>query len=400
VGVEEKSVKYDLLIRGGTVVDPAQGLHALRDVAIDKGRIVRVEANISPDAAGQVLDATSHIVTPGLIDIHVHIYPGVSHYGIDPDPTCLMKGVTTVCDAGSAGADTFEGFRRYVIEVSETRILAFLNISAIGMVDPLDNELEDIRYANPERAIRVCERHRDVIQGVKVRLTKTNVGNNGIQPLKLAKKAAEALGMPLMIHFGGTPGPLEEILAELRGGDILTHCFHGRTHGILGEDGSVLPGILEAVRRGVLFDVGHGVGSFSFEVAQAAIRQGFSPATISSDLHYYNVHGPVFDLATTMSKFLLLGLSLQEVLAKTTTVPARLLGLSGQLGSIREGFLADVAIFAMHTGDFLFEDSLKKRMTGRQRLEPVAVIRGGRIYHSLLPCPRTPPSATRPHTAA
>lgn len=391
---------YDLLIQGGTVVDPAQGLHEHRDVAIDKGRIVRVEANIPSDAAGQILDATSHVVTPGLIDIHVHVYPGVSHYGIDPDSTCLMRGVTTVCDAGSAGADTFEGLRRYVIEVSETRILAFMNISAIGMVDPLDNELEDIRYANPERAISVCERHRDVIQGVKVRLTKTMVGNNGIQPLRLAKKAAEALGMPLMIHFGGTPGPLGEILAELRAGDILTHCFHGRTHGILGQDGNVLPEVQEAVRRGVLFDVGHGVGSFSFEVAQIALRQGFSPATISSDLHFYNVHGPVFDLGTTMSKFLLLGLSLQEVLAKTTTVPAGLLGLSDQLGSIREGFLADVAVFAVRSGEFVFEDCMRKTMTGRQRLEPVAVIRGGRIYHSLLPCPRKPPSAGRPHTAA
>jgi dihydroorotase len=375
---------YDLVIAGGMVVDPGYGLHEKKDVAVEKERIVLVDSHIPRDGAWEVLDASDHLVTPGLIDIHVHVYPGVSHYGIDPDPTCLARGATTVNDAGSSGADTFEGLKRYVIEVVETRVTAFLNISSLGMISPLDNELEDLKHASPERAIGVCERNRDVIQGIKVRLSRSIVGDNGLEPLRLAARAAEALGMPLMVHVGDTPSPLGEILAVMRPGDLLTHCFHGRRHGILDDKGDVLPEVREAVRRGVVFDVGHGVGSFSFEVARRALAAGLTPGTISSDLHYYNVNGPVFDLATTMSKFLLLGLTLDEILAKTTRVPARVLGLSDRLGALRPGFLADIAIFRLNEGDFEFEDSTQQRVHGTQKLEPVAVIRRGRVYRSQL----------------
>lgn len=375
---------YDLVIRNGVVVDPAQGLSERRDVAIQTGRIASVAKEIPPDSAWESLDASGHLVTPGLIDIHVHVYPGVSHYGVPPDATCLARGVTTVCDAGSAGADTFDGLRRYVIDVAETRVLAFLNISAIGMVSPLDNELEDLRHASPERAIGVVERNRDLIQGIKVRLSRRHVGRNGLESLRLARRAAEAVGMPIMVHVGDTEPSLGEILAELRARDIVTHCFHGRSQGILDEAGTVLPEVLEAARKGIVFDVGHGVGSFSFDVARKALAQGIVPATISSDLHYYNVNGPVFDLATTMSKFLLLGLPLHEALAKTTSVPAGLLGLADRLGAVREGFLADLAVFKLAEGEFEFEDSTKEKVLGRQRLEPVAVIRRGRIYRSRL----------------
>ena len=205
---------YDLVIRNGLVFDSAQGLSEKRDLAIQAGRIVSVAAEIAPDAAWDSLDASGYLVTPGLIDIHVHVYPGVSHYGVSPDATCLARGVTTVCDAGSAGADTFDGLRRYVIDVSETRVLAFLNIAAIGMVSPLDNELEDLRHASPERAIGVVERHRDVIQGIKARLSRPNVGQNGLEPLRLARRAAEAVGLPIMVHVGDTPSPLGDILAS------------------------------------------------------------------------------------------------------------------------------------------------------------------------------------------
>lgn len=375
---------HDLVIRNGVVVDPAQGVSERRDVAIQTGRIAAVAKEIPPDSAWEVLDASGHLVTPGLIDIHVHVYPGVSHYGVPPDATCLARGVTTVCDAGSAGADTFDGLRRYVIDVSETRVVAFLNISAIGMVSPLDNELEDLRHASPERAIGVVERNRDVIQGIKVRLSRRHVGRNDLEPLRLARKAAEGVGMPIMVHVGDTQSPLGAILAELRPGDLVTHCFHGRPHGVLDGDGKVLPEVAEAVRKGIVFDVGHGVGSFSFDVARKALAQGLVPATISSDLHYYNVNGPVFDLATTMSKFLLLGRPLEEVVAKATVVPAGLLGLADRLGSVREGFLADLAVFKLAEGEFEFEDSAKEKVSGRQRLEPAAVIRRGRIYRSQL----------------
>jgi len=375
---------YDLVIKHGTLVDPSQGIHEQKDLAIEKGRIASMAKDIAPDLSRSVLNATDHIVTPGLIDIHVHVYPGVSHLGVDADATCLARGVTTVCDAGSSGANTFEGLKRYIIDVSDTRIFAFLNISTLGMLDPMDNELEDIRYANPERAISVCERHREVIQGIKVRLAKRMVGKNGLRPLALARRAAEALGMPMMVHVGDTPGPLGDILLQMRPGDILTHCFHGREYGILSAQGEVLPEVREAIDKGILFDVGHGVGSFSFAVAEAAIKQGITPGTISSDLHIYNVFGPVFDLATTMSKFLLLGLSLEDVLLKTTTAPARLLGLAGQLGCLREGCVADVAVFGIRQGVFEFEDSMQRTMVGKQKLEPVAVVRAGKLYRSVL----------------
>lgn len=376
---------YDLLVKGGTVVDPSQGINTLCDVAMLDGRIEALDSFISPDQARRVVDASDCVVTPGLIDLHVHVYPGVSHYGIHPDAHCLARGVTTVVDAGSSGADTFDGFRRYVVDVSSTRIYAFLNVSSMGMVSPHVGELEDIRFADVERAIEVCERNRDVVQGVKVRLGRSIVGGNGLVPLTLAKRVSEAVKMPLMVHIGNTPNPLSEILAELRKGDIVTHCFHGNKDGILDQDGFVLSEAHDAVAMGVVFDVGHGQGSFSFDVAEKALAQGMVPGTISSDLHHYNVFGPVFDLATTMSKFLHLGMSLDNVVAKTTATPASLLGVTDSLGTLRRGALADISVFRLEAGSFRFEDALAKVRYGVKRLTPLCVVRGGRPFTSHLP---------------
>jgi len=375
---------YDLLVKGGIVVDPAQGLHAKRDLAITKGVIESLEKDIPSDAARETLDAAGHLVTPGLIDLHVHVYPGVSHYGIDADTHSLAHGVTTVLDAGSSGADTFNGFRRYVVNVSDTRIYAFLNISTMGMISPQVGELEDLRFADVEKAVEVIERNRDVIQGVKVRMSRSIVGANGMQSLLLAKRAAEAVKMPLMVHIGNTPMPLTEILAELRGGDILTHCFHGSEQGILDDHGYVLDAVRDAVTRGVNLDVGHGRGSFSFDVAAKALDQGVAPHTISSDLHHYNVFGPVHSLATTLSKFLYLGLSLDDALAKATSTPAKLLGIAKELGTLRQGSLADVAVFDLQEGTFSFMDAVGKVVVGTRLLKPAAVVKGGRLYSGSL----------------
>ena len=371
---------YDLLIKGGVAVDPSQGLHGERDIGITKGIIEAVQKDIPPDQAREIIDTSGLIVTPGLIDIHVHVYPGVSHYGIDADAHCLAHGVTTVVDAGSSGADTFEGFRRYVVDVSATRIYALLNISSMGMVSPQVGELEDIRFADVERAVEVIERNRDVIQGVKVRMSRSVVGDNGIQPLLLAKRVAEVVKMPLMVHPGNTPMPLKDILAELGDRDILTHCFHGNEQGILDEEGNVLDEVREAVKRGVVLDVGHGRGSFSFDVAERALAQGVEPETISSDIHHYNVYGPVYNLATTISKFMHLGLSLDEALEKATTTPAKLLGIDRQLGSLRLGSIADISVFELKDGSFPLEDAMKKVVVGRRLLETAAIVKGGRVY--------------------
>lgn len=361
------------------MVDPLQRIHEITDVAIKDGVVAKVERGLSEDQAAKVIDATGKIVCPGFIDLHVHVYEGVSHYGINVDEHCLKTGSTTVLDAGSAGADTFTGFRRYVIDVSETRVFAMLNISSLGMVSPVVGELEDIRYADIQKAVNVCEKNKDVIMGIKVRLSREMVGDNGLKPLMKAKEAAEAVGRPIMVHIGNTPNPLREILAEMRSGDILTHCFTGRPNGIIGKDGGVIPEAREAIRRGVIFDVGHGVGSFCFDVARRALQQGVEPNSISSDLHLYNINGPVFDLATTMSKFIHLGLPMERVIEKVTRIPANFLGLLGKIGTLKAGAIADVVVLSDEKGDFVLEDSYGKKEKADQRLSPIVVMKGGQV---------------------
>jgi len=372
---------FDTIIHEGLLIDPLQEIHEVTDVAIKDGVVAKVESGLSEDQAVKVVDATGKIVCPGFIDLHVHVYEGVSHYGISADEHCLKMGSTTVLDAGSAGADTFMGFRKYVIEVSETRIFAMLNISSLGMISPVIGELEDIRYADVQKAVRTCEKNKDVIMGIKVRLSREMVGNNGLQPLIKAKEAAEAVGRPIMVHIGDTPAPLREILVELRRGDILTHCFTGLPNGIIGKDGSVIPEAREAMKRGVIFDVGHGKGSFSFDVARNALQQGVEPNTISSDLHSYNVNGPVFDLATTASKFIHLGIPIENVIAKITRIPGNFLGLLGAIGTLKTGAIADLVVLTKETDDFVIEDSYGKKENTNQILKPIMIMKGGHVVH-------------------
>jgi len=379
---------YELLIKGGTLIDPAQSVHALRDVAFSQGKVAAVAGDIPRTEAAAVVDAAGRLVTPGMIDLHVHIFEGVSHYGIPPDPTCLARGATTVVDAGSAGADTFLGFRKYVIDVSATRIFARLNISSMGMISAEVGELDDIKWANVSKALQTIEKHRDVILGVKVRLTRESlVGERaGLEPLYRAREAADAACLPIMVHpQGAWCQSLDEVLAVMRKGDILTHCFHGLSHGILDEDSKVRRSVWEARERGVVFDVGHGQGSFHWDVCAAALAQGFPPATISSDLHIYNVNGPVFDLATTVSKFLHLGLSLDDAVAKVTAAPAQVIGLSGRLGTLSLGACGDAVVFDLLEGSFPLVDSHRQTRLARQRLEPRVVIKGGKVYEGPAP---------------
>jgi dihydroorotase len=376
--------RYSLLIKGGRVIDPAQGISDERDVAISGSKITRLAKDIPESEARQVLDARGKIVTPGLIDLHVHVYDGVVPYGIPPDPNCIAKGVTTVVDAGSAGAHTFPGFRRYIINVASTRVYALLNISVIGQachsMTHQWGELLDLRYANPKLAILTIEKNRDVIKGIKIRLGRTLSGENDMQALKLAREAANAVRMPIMVHIGGTTSPLPEILSMLKKGDIVTHCYRGGDGGTLDEKGRVLPAVFKAVERGVHFDVGHGVGSFSFDVAEKALKQDLYPGTISSDLHQLNVAGPVFDLATTLSKFMFLGMTLDQVIERASTNAARTLDFPFGFGTLREGAEADVAVFDLREGNFEFTDCERQRRTGHLKLFPVATVKAGEIY--------------------
>ena len=378
--------RYDLLVKGGKVIDPSQNLSAVGDVAISGQKVVRLAENIPEAEARQVLDARGKIVTPGLIDIHVHVYDGVAPLGIPADPNCIAKGVTTVVDAGSAGAHTFPGFRKYVINVVDTRVFALLNISVVGQstlsTDHPHGELLDLRYANKKLAIRTMEKNRDVILGVKVRLSKSIAGDHDLEALRLAKEAADAVNLPVMVHIGNTFSPVKTILGMLTKGDVVTHSFHGREGGILDGRGRVLKEVRAAVERGINLDVGHGAGSFAFDVAEKAFKQGVRPGTISSDVHQYNVNGPVFDLATTLSKFLHLGMTLEEVIQRSATNPANTFGFPQGLGTLRLGSEADVAVFSLREGDFQFFDARGQKRIGHQKLVPVATVNAGKIYGS------------------
>jgi dihydroorotase len=311
--------KYDLLIKGGRVIDPSQSLSAMRDVAITGNKVAAIKAVIPESDARIVVDARGKIVTPGLVDIHVHVYEGVAPLAIPADPNCIAKGATTVLDAGSAGAHTFPGFRRMVINNVDTRVFALLNISVVGQSTLSDDnpwgELMDLRYANAKLAIRTIEQNRDTILGVKIRLSRSMSGNNDVPALRLAREAADAVNLPLMVHAIDTSSSLPDILKFLKKGDVLTHAFHGHPGGILDAGGSIRREVHKAIEDGVRLDVGHGRGSFSWEVMQAAMKENVVPGTISSDLHQFNVTGPVFDLVTTLAKFLHLGMPLEKVIA-------------------------------------------------------------------------------------
>jgi dihydroorotase len=375
---------YDLLIKGGKLIDPSQGLEMARDVAIRDGKIAGVERETPAAQARQVVEAGGKILTPGLIDLHTHVFPDVGPYGIGPDPYFVTRGVTTVVDAGTSGAFTFPAFRRFIIDKAATRIRALLHVVSIGMVagsTPNMGELEDLRYCDPKLAARVASENRDLIVGFKIRFSRQYTGPNDLEGMKRARAAADEAGLPLMIHIGGSYTPLPEFLVLLRKGDVVTHSFNSHPHGLLDESGRLLPEVLEARARGVLFDVGHGAGSFSFEVMEKCLKQDFLPDAISSDLYTANINGPVYDTVTTLSKFLLLGLSLREVIARATVNAARVFNFGAEIGTLRPDAEADLSVLELREGEFTFTDSDGKTRAGRRKLAPVVTVRGGRLFY-------------------
>jgi dihydroorotase len=374
----------DLLIKGGRVIDPSQDLEAVRDVAIAGGKIARVAAEIPAAQAREVIKADGKIVTPGLIDLHTHVFPYVGPYGIEADPYCVHRGVTTVIDAGTSGALTFPAFRRYNIERAATRIRALLHVVSIGMVAGSTSnmgELEDLRYCVPKLAIEMSQNNRDLIVGFKIRFSKQYTDENDYEGMKRARETADAASLPLMIHIGGSFTPLGEFLELMKKGDVVTHSFNSHPHGLLDEAGKISPEVAEARARGVLFDVGHGAGSFSFEVMEKCLAQGFEPDTISSDLYSANIAGPVYDLVTTLSKFLLLGMGLSEVIRRATANSAQAFNFGAEIGTLKPGAEADVSVLELRDGQFPFTDSDGKTRSGRQMLAPVVTVRGGKLFY-------------------
>ena len=369
----------DLLIAGGRVIDPAQKISMVSDVAITNGKIAKVAPNISRNKAREVIDANGKLVTPGLIDMHGHVYDDGIPISIDPDIVGLPHGVTTIVDAGSSGANTFPGFRKYVIARAKTRVYALLNISTIGLV--VANELYlDPAMINPKAAIKMIEDNRDLILGIKVRINgRDEEVPHDIDVLKKAREASDATGVPIMMHWTNEP----RLLSILKKGDILAHPFNPPRAGpsCIGPDGKVLPQILELKQRGIYTDFSHG-GHLLWETAEKAAQQGWFPDTISTDIHRAHVapNGTVIDLITTMSKFLYLGLPLDQAIEKVTAAPMRILNFPETIGSLAPGVTADVSILNLESGDFELLDSTRQKRTGHQRFAAVTTIKGGKIY--------------------
>ena len=383
---------FDLLIQGGEVIDPGAGYTGRMDVAITRNHIVAVEHEIPTTAARQVVDARGQYVMPGLIDLHTHIYHGGTYWGINPDPVASRTGVTTWVDAGSAGAFNLVGFREQIVRRSAVRIYALINISAIGLI-AANGESRNLDYCDADLCRHMMEIHPDLILGVKARIDQSTVGDNGIEPLRRACLVAGQCDRPLMVHIGSGPPTIEQVLKLMRPGDILTHCTTGQTMRIVDAEGKLLDVAKRAWDSGILMDVGHGAGSFAFATIEPLIRTNHYPDVISSDIHQLSIHGPLFDLPTCMSKFLALGMSLPEVVRATTARPAEILGLQNEIGTLRPGALADVALFRMHHGRFPFYDVTMEMREGKHLLRNTLTILNGQLLQ-LLPEDASPPWIT------
>ncbi len=370
----------DILLKGGRVIDPSQGVDGEMDLAIKNGKIISVATDISQSETEKVIDVSGKLVIPGLIDLHTHVYQGGTSLGVDADQLCARTGVTTFVDTGSAGAGNFPGFREHIIKRSRARILAFLNLSFPGIFafakDVMVGELFDLRLADIPAAVRTANENSDLILGIKARVGLSTSEDLGLAPVYLAIKAAETLGKPVMIHTEDPPPTQSEILSLLRPGDIFTHVFRGSPNSPIDSQGRVLPELWKAKERGVIIDIGHGMGSFTFESARQAIAQGFLPDTISSDIHCLSIDGPAYDLPTTMSKLLNLGVSLAAVIEASTVSPARAIGRD-DLGTLREGTVGDIAVLELMEGEFEYQDTAGETMVGRQKLTSVLTLISG-----------------------
>ncbi|HEU4987145.1 MAG TPA: amidohydrolase/deacetylase family metallohydrolase [Rhizobiaceae bacterium] len=373
-------MQFDLLLKGGRVIDPASGLDTPSDVAVSKDRIAAIDTDIPADKAACVINATGCLVTPGLIDLHSHVYWGGTSLGVDADRLAAKSGTTTFIDAGSAGAGNFLGFRRHVMERSKVRILAYMNISFAGIFGfsrtVMVGECGDLRLCNPRETVAAVREHGEVVVGVKVRSGRIAGGNSGIAPVDIAIEAADQVGLPVMAHIDEPPPGRSEVLPRLRKGDVLTHCFRPFPNAPIFASGTVRPDMRLARERGVIFDIGHGMGSFDFEVARTMLREGLAPDVISSDVHLYCVDGPAFDILVCMSKLLALGMPLNEVLKAATARPAEVIGRP-ELGALTMGGQADIAVLRQRPGRFTFVDSTGASLVAEERLVSEGIVAAG-----------------------
>ena len=369
----------DLVLRGGRVIDPSQGIDRVTDVAITGGRVAQLGARLE---GRKVVDAAGLLVTPGLIDLHTHVYWGGTSLGIDPDAYARRSAVATSVDTGSAGPGNFAGFRSHVIEKAQSRVLAFLHVSFAGIYafSPtiMVGEGEDMRLLAARDAVEVARANPGTVAGIKVRVGRNASGAAGIAPLDVALDVADATGLPLMVHIDLPPPTYEAVVERLRPGDILTHCFRPFPNAPMMSDGQVRAGVLEARERGVLFDIGHGMGSFAFATGRAMLEQGFKPDTISSDVHAMCIDGPAFDLLTTMTKFLALGLDLTEVVDAATRRAAEALRRP-DLGSFAQGSMGDASLISVEQAPIDLVDAVGEVVRHPVRLAARGLVVEGRV---------------------
>jgi dihydroorotase len=372
---------YDLMLKGGRVVDPAQGLDAVCDVAFRDGRVAAVGPNLGPAATTR--DMSGKIVAPGLIDLHTHVYWGGTSIGVDPDAYAKRAGCTTLIDAGTAGPGNLPGFRKHIVERSDVRILPFMNISYPGIFAfgsyVMVGECEDLRMLSPRACRDIGREHKDLIVGIKVRVGKGASGTSGLAPLDMALEVSDHLGIPVMAHLDHPPPYRSEVMPRLRRGDILTHCYRPFPNAPITGDGRVQDDVHAARERGVIFDIGHGAGSFGYETALAMLGHGFLPDVISSDVHVLSENGPAFDQLVTMSKFLAIGMSLVDVIRASTINPALAVRKTDR-GTLTPGTLGDASVLEIEKGRFTFADVLGETREGTEHLRCRGIVLGGKWW--------------------
>ena len=374
---------YDLLLQGGTVLDPSQALQQRCDVAFRDGRVAALAPHLSIETAKEVIDVTGHLVTPGLIDVHGHFFYRGWPGAVDADVACLPAGVTTAVDAGSTGWGNFPALRDYIVRPAHTRLYAFVHLCATGLTSLTVRlgELQNLAFAQVDQAIRCIAENRDQVLGVKVRIDHRATGEeNALPALEMARQVADATQSQMMVHVSNTPVPLVRIFDFMRPGDIATHILNGHAHGILDGNGRIRPEVHEARARGIVLDVGHAGVHFDLNVGRAAVAQNFWPDTLSTDMHTPPPERVVYDLLGVMSTFLALEMPLSAVIASVTDKAAAAIGKGGALGTLRVDSAGDAAVLDLQQGDFTFVDAAGNQIQAGQRLAALLTIKDGQRW--------------------